>query len=174
MFGELRNDAVLLRLASTLAGNDSQRDSQASGRWRTGATGHGFAVQRSERERAPRHVGGRPPRGLQNRLRGVRRRSPEYAFGRLRPPTGGMTANDSQCRNAIGRSGDEPTSQAAPRPAVANPTAGDSPRARVFSIRPASKDGSVERYRLLAITLSNRKRRLNTPSWCSRVVVRWR
>ena len=82
--------------------SDSQVDSQADGRLRTPADDDGLAKLAIERGRTLMDGRGRESRGLQNRLRDVRRRPGKFANVRQGPPSRLMTANDSQNADPAG------------------------------------------------------------------------
>ena len=82
--------------------DDSQVDSQADGRLQTVADDNGLTRLAIERGRTMMDVYGCQSRGLQNRLRGVRRRPGKFANVHQGPPSRLMTANDSQVVNPPG------------------------------------------------------------------------
>ena len=75
---------------------DSQEDSQADARQRTEAADGGLATSATELHRTLVDGRGHEPRGLQNRLGGVRRRPSKFTFVRQRPCWNRMKAKDSQ------------------------------------------------------------------------------
>ncbi len=79
-----------------LVSHDSQHDSQIAAQLRTMPDVHGMCVLGIELQCTLMDGRGRPTRGLQNRLRVVRRRPFKIAYARRRPMRARMTAIDSQ------------------------------------------------------------------------------